>query len=134
MATFEEIHLAGRVIAYLSNCHRDLRVNAQAYKDEIARDPRRLDTAQLGAIVKGDAQNIARLMTVLTNKIVGSLQAKLGNGLQVYGMTLAQANAEKNLILNTANTQAAADVSTDQAITSAANATLASMPAFDFID
>lgn len=134
MASFEEMQLAARVVTYLANCHRDLRQNAQAYKDEIARDPRRLDTAQLGALVKADAQNIARLMTVLTNKITGSLQTKLGNGLAVYGMTLAQANSEKNLILNTANTQAAADVSTDQAITNAANATLASMPAFDFID
>lgn len=134
MATFEEIQIAGRVIAYLSNCHRDLRQNAQAYLDELARSPRRLTTAQLGAIVKGDAQNIARLMTVLTNKITGSLQTKLGNGLAVYGMTLGQANTEKNLILNTANTQASADVSTDQAITNAANATLSSMPAFDFID
>lgn len=134
MATFEEVQIAARVVSYLANCHRDLRLNAQSYLDEIARQPRRLNTLQLGGYVTGDAQNIARLMTLLTNKITGTLQTKLGNGLAVYGMTLGQANTEKNLILNTANTQAAADVSTDQAITSAANATLASMPAFDFID
>jgi len=168
MATFEELQLANRVVAYLANCHRDLRINAQMYKTDLARPlpvewttvngvvsapagwygnantsrrnqsagdgERRFDTAQLGAIATADAQNIARLMTLLTNKITGTLQTKLGNGLTVYGMTLNQANTEKNLILNTANTQASADVSTDQAIISAADATLAALPALDFID
>ncbi len=135
MATFEEINLANRVVVYLANCQRDLRANAQSYKDEIARVPRRLTTAQLGAIVHADGAAISALMTRLTNKIQNAgLQTKLGNGLAVYGITLAQANAAKTTIAAVADAQAVADVSTDAAITAASDATLAATPAIDVID
>jgi hypothetical protein len=132
MATREELVIADRAMAYLNNCQRDLRANAQNYLDEIALVPRRLSTAQLGAIVTADGQAISRLMVRLANFFSDpTRQTKVTNGLAFFGITLAQANADRLMIKNAADAQAAADVSTDAAITNAANATLAAIPAID---
>lgn len=132
MATREELVIADRTIIYLNNCQRDMTQNAQSYLDEIARVPRRLTTAQLGTIVHDDGTAISRLMVRLANFLSDpARQTKVTNGLAFFGITLAQANADRLMIKNAADAQAIADVSTDTAITVAANVTLAAIPAID---
>lgn len=135
MATPEEVNLAHGVIRYLASCQRDLRANAQSYKDEIARSPRRLTTAQLGANVTTDAQNINRLLQRIADKAAdANIRTKITNGLAAVSIAFATANNARATLKGAADAQASADVSTDQAISAAADATLAAVPAFDTID
>jgi len=134
MATREEISIAGQAIQVLTNCQRDLRANAQSYLNEIAAGHPRLNTQQLGAIVNADGAAISRLMVMMTNYFADpTRKTKVTNGLAFYGITFAQGAADHNAIKATADAQAAADVSTDAAITAAANATLASTPTIDLL-
>lgn len=134
MATREELRIAEQLIGFLNNCQRDLRSNAQSYLDEIARVPRRVATAQLGAIVNADGRAVALLMQRFTDFFADATRrTKAVNGIGFYGMTQAQVVADKNAIKATADAQAAAPVSTDAEITAAANATLAATAAMDLL-
>ena len=74
-------------------------------------------------------------MVVLANFVTDpTRQTKATNGLAFYGITLATGNADRLMIKAAADAQAIADVSTDAAITIAANATLAAVPAIDTIN
>jgi hypothetical protein len=143
MATREEIGGADRAILYLNNCQRDLRANAQSYLDEVAagyphfQQPQfkgdvRTPMQRQADIVTADGNAVSRLMVRLANFFSDPVrQANVANGLQVYGITVAQANQDRLMIKNAADAQAAADVSSDAAIIAAANATLAAVPAID---
>ncbi|MGI8549040.1 MAG: hypothetical protein ACR2M1_17240 [Gemmatimonadaceae bacterium] len=134
MATREEIAIADQALAALTNCQRDLRRNAQSYLDEIAAGHPRLTTAQLAAIVNADGAAVSRLMVMIATYVsAGTRQTKLINGLAFYGLTLAQANTDRNALKSTADTQAAAALVTDADITAAANATLGSTTAVDLL-
>lgn len=135
MATREELTIAMRVLAYLNNCQRDMRLNAQSYLAEIAAGHPRLTTEQLGVVLKADGAQVSRLMVKLADFVaVGARQTKLQNGLTFFGITLGQANSDRLMIKDAADVQAAANVVNDAAITDAANATLAALPAIDTID
>jgi hypothetical protein len=135
MATREELTIAQKILAYLNNCQRDMRANAQSYLNEIAAGHPRLATAQLGTIVHADGARISDLMVRMGNFLsVPVRQTKATNGLSFYGITAAEANADRLMLKNAADVQATADVSTDAGIQAAANATLAAVPVIDVFD
>lgn len=135
MATREELTIANRILVYLNNCQRDMRTNAQSYLDEITGGHLHYTTAALGQIVRADGARISDLMTRMGNFLSApARQTKATNGLAFYGITAAEANADRLMLRNAGDVQAAADVSTDVAIQAAANATLTAVPAIDVID
>lgn len=135
MATREEVVIANHILVYLNNAQRDLRRNAQAYLAEIAAGHPRASTNQLGQMVQADGAAISGLMTRMGNFLsVPARQTKASNGLAIFGITGAQANTDRLMIKDAADVQASANVSTDAAITNAANATLAAVPAIDLVD
>jgi hypothetical protein len=132
VATREELTIALRILAYLNANQSDLRSNANSYLAEIATGHQKLSTTELGAKVRADALAISALMTRMGNFLsVPARQTKATNGLAFFGILAADANTDRLMIKSAADIQAAADVTTDVAITAAANATLAAVPAID---
>lgn len=131
----QEINLAHRVIQYLMNCQRDLRLNAASYLAEQQVNPRPRTAAALGAVVRADGVAVSAVLAHLATRIQqAGLQAKLSSGLAFFGLTLAEANQLRLTLKNAADAQAAAQVNTDAQIAAAANATLAAVPIIDVID
>jgi hypothetical protein len=132
MATREEVSIALRILAYLNNTQSDMRSNANAYLAEIAAGHPRLSTAQLGGIVRADGAAISSLMARMgTFLSVPARQTKATAGLLFFGIASADCNADRLTIKAAADAQAVADVSSDAAITTAANATLAAITPID---
>lgn len=132
MATREEIAIAQQTLQILNNCQRDLRANAQSYLNEIASGHARLTTEQLGVIVNADGAAVSRLMTMITDFAADSgRKAKLTDGLLGMGLAVDQVLGDTDSLKAAATAQAAAAVDTDDAITTAANATLGSVAPID---
>jgi len=134
MATREEIAIAQQTLQILNNCQRDLRANAQSYLNEIASGHARLSTEQLGTIVNADGAAISRLMTTITDFASDAgRKTKLTNGLLGMGLSVDQVLSDSAALKTVADAQAAAAVGTDDAITTAANATLGSVAPVDLL-
>lgn len=135
MATREELLIAQDTLSWLNAVQRDLRKNATAYIAAIAANPRTILTPQLGAYVHGDANAMGAVLDRMNVFFQDATRKqKLVNGLTFYGITWATISSDWTVGRNACTAQAAADVSTDAAITNAANATLAAVPALDVME
>jgi hypothetical protein len=135
MATREELLIAQTTLGYLNNIQRDLRKCAASYLAAIAATPRTLSTAQLGDYVHRDAAGMGAVLDRMNVFFSDATKKqKLVSGLAFYGITWATIASDWQVGRNACTAQANADVSTDAAITSAANATLAAVPALDVME
>lgn len=135
MATREELTIALGIMRYLNNAQRDMRSNAQGYLAEIAAGHPRLSTAQLGVILRADGAAISVLMAKMGTFLSDpGRTVKATAGVGFFGMTSVEVNTDRLMIKAAADTQAIANVVNDAAITDAANATLAALPAIDTFD
>lgn len=135
MATREELLIAQTTLGYLNNIQRDLRKCANGYLAAIAATPRAIPTDVLGSYVHGDASGMGAVLDRMNVFFQDATRKqKLVNGLTFYGITWATIANDWTVGRNACTAQAAADVSTDAAITAAANATLAAVPALDVME
>lgn len=131
MATPEEVGVSFELNSESFRLVRNMRRNASAYLQRVTAPARPQDApGPLGVEMKEDATAFKVRLQRITD-LVARNQALVQNALAVFGQTLAQANALKTQLTDTANHVLAATLTTPQQISDEANFILANTPSYD---
>lgn len=130
MATFETAQLGIVVFKWASNLRRNIRQNCTEYKARLtAGQP----VATVAAVANADAAEYLKTIGGLDLYISDAgKRAKLLDGLAVYSINQATAQAELSALRSAAEGQRDANKNTANQINNMADAILAGLPAYEF--